>query len=65
MTSDELETNAIKRARERGDVVVACRNCGTEWIYPKRYKNMFDADCPLELCSYCLGLKKYGGKEKC
>lgn len=34
-------------------VLVVCRLCGSEWLYPKKYEKMFDAEHPLENCPYC------------
>lgn len=34
-------------------IKVVCRTCGKEWLYPKQYEKEFDADHPLENCSYC------------
>lgn len=34
-------------------IKVVCRLCGAEWLYPKQYEKEFDADHPLENCSYC------------
>lgn len=34
-------------------IKVVCRLCGSEWLYPKQYEKEFDAEHPLENCSYC------------
>lgn len=39
-------------------IKVVCRLCGSEWLYPKQYEKLFDAEHPLENCAYC---KRYMG----
>jgi hypothetical protein len=34
-------------------IKVKCRLCGQEWLYPKRYEKVFNAEYPLENCGFC------------
>ena len=34
-------------------VLVVCRLCGQEWLYPKQYEKEFDSQHPLDNCAYC------------
>ena len=34
-------------------IKVVCRLCGSEWLYPKQYEQVFDAEHPLDNCAYC------------
>lgn len=49
---DKALTNGLPYDKTKY-IKVVCRLCGSEWLYPKQYEKQFDAEHPLENCSYC------------